>query len=68
MSFSMTREGYGFDKLPWSVMEGFFRTHFGKGEFEITVCAGEVDVPALENRAEIIHKCRDFTTVEHKGE
>ncbi|XP_033226036.1 uncharacterized protein LOC117178716 [Belonocnema kinseyi] len=37
-AFSLAREDNGFDKLSWSVIEKVFRTHFGKGGYEITVC------------------------------
>ena len=54
--------------MSWSVIERIFRTHFGKGNFEITVCTGEVQVPAKEQRLEIIRESHDSTVGGHKGE
>ena len=67
-SFSLSREGNGFDKLPWTIIERIFRTHFGKGGYEITVCTGEVETPEVEKRIEIIRECHDSTVGGHKGE
>ena len=65
---SLSREGNGFDKMPWSVIESIFKTHFGKGGYVITVCTGEVTIRAPEIRLEIIRECHDSTVGGHKGE
>ena len=52
-SISISREGNGFDKMSWFIIERIFRTYFGKGDFKITVCTGEVQIPAEEQRSEI---------------
>ena len=65
---SISREGNGFDKLSWSLIERIFITHFGKGDFEITVCTGEVQIPAEEERLEFIRESHDSTAGGHKGE
>ena len=49
-TLSLSREGNGFDKMPWTIIENIFRTHFGKGGYEITVCTGEVEIPDENNR------------------
>lgn len=67
-SFSISREGNGFDKFPWAVIEKMFRTHFGKGGFRITVCTGEIEIPEVEKRADIIRECHDSTVGGHKGD
>ena len=67
-SISISREGNGFDKMSWSIIERIFRTHFGKGNFKITVCSGEVQIPAEEQRSEIIRESHDSTVGGHKGE
>ena len=67
-TFSLSREGNGFDKLPCSVIERIFRTHFGKGGYEITVFSGEVEIPEAEKRPAIIRECHDSTIGGHKGE
>ena len=67
-SFSISREGNGFDKFPWSIIEKIFRTHFGKGGYQITVGTGEVEIPEVEKRSEIIRECHDSTVGGPKGE
>ena len=65
---TISRKGNGFDKMSWSIIERIFRTYFGKGNFKITVCTGEVQIPAEEQRSEIIQESHDSTVGGHKGE
>jgi hypothetical protein len=67
-TFSLSQQGNGFDKLPWSIIERIFRTHFGHRGYEITVCTGEVQIPEVEKRPEIIKECHDSTVGGHRGE
>ena len=67
-SISISREGNGFDKMSWSIIERIFRTHFGKGDFKITVCTGEIQIPSEEQRLQIIRESHDSTVGGHKGE
>ena len=67
-SISISREGNGFDKMSWSIIERIFRTHFGKSDFKITVGTGKVQIPAEEQRLEIIRESHDSTVGGYKGE
>lgn len=66
-TFSMAREGNGFDKTPWNLIERVFRTVFAGENYKITICTGEIEIPR-EDRLIIIEECHDSTVGGHKGE
>ena len=67
-TFSMSREGNGFDKLPWNTLESIFKVYFGKGDYIITICSGEIEIPPENERVQIIKESHDSNVGGHKGE
>lgn len=48
-SFSVSRNGVGLDRLPWSSIEKLFKQHSDNDGYKITICSNEVRVPLEEN-------------------
>ena len=65
-TISISKKVNGFDRLPWTTIELIFQNYFGKGEYSITVCAGEVTTPPENQRLNIISECHDFVVGGHK--
>ena len=68
ISFSMARDGNGFDKISWELIKQILRTIFGRGEYQITICTGEIEIPKKEIRKRIIEENDDSTLGGHKEE
>ena len=66
-TISISRRGNGFDRFPWATIELIFRTYFGKGDYSITVCTGEVTIPPVDQRLQIIKESHDSAVGGHKG-
>ena len=67
-TFSIAREGNGFDKFPWNWIEKSLRSLFGIGDYRITVCTGEIIIPPKEDRIKIFEENHDGVTGGHSGE
>ena len=67
-TFSMSRDGNGFDKIPWNWIEKVLKDCFGKGSFRITICTGEIIIPLEKDRTEILSENHDSVAGGHLGE
>ena len=66
-SISVSRVGNGLNQIFWPTIEKEFRELFGQGNYKITVCYGEIETPAEEDRKRIISEYHSSVTGGHKG-
>ena len=67
-TFSMSRDGNGFEKIPWNWIEKVLKNCFGKGSFRITIYTGEIIIPLEKDRTGILSENRDSVAGGHLGE
>ena len=66
-SISVSRVGNGLNQVSWPTIEKEFRELFGQENYKITVCYGEIETPAEEDRGRIISEYHSSVTGGHKG-
>ena len=67
-TFSIAKHGNGLTTIPWNQIETLFKTHFGKGDYQITACTGEIRIPSESERPVILAEKHDSTVAGHRGE
>ena len=65
-TFSIAKDGNGLTSIPWNQIESVFKNYFGKGDYQITVCTGEVRIPDESERLIILAEGHDSTIAGHR--
>ena len=64
---SISRVGNGIHQISWSFIEEELRNIFGQGNYKITICYGEIEVPPETDRLKIIEEYHSSAVGGHKG-
>lgn len=64
---SISRVGNGLDQIPWHNIEELLRKTFGKTDYKITICYGEIEIPPEKDRFKIITEFHSSVVGGHKG-
>ena len=66
-SISVSRVGNGLNQISWVSIEDEFRKLFGQGNYQITICYGEIEIPPETDRDKLIREYHSSVTGGHKG-
>ena len=64
---SISRIGNGFNQISWPTVESELRAVFGGGDYTITVCYGEIEIPSESDWIKIIRENHCSVSGGHKG-
>ena len=65
--FSISRIGNGLNQISWPLIENELRKTFGNGDYTITICDGQIEIPTEADRLPIIEEYHCSTVGGHKG-
>ena len=63
----ISKVGDGLDRLPSNTLRNMLRSLFANRDITFTLCTGEVKIPPLDQRKQIIHEYQSSVTGGHKG-
>ena len=66
-SISISRVGNGLNQISWASIEDEFRKLLGQGNYKITICYGETEIPPETDRDKLIREYHSSVTGGHKG-